>query len=125
MHQLQNSPGRTAEYNSVISDLTLKDDFEKVQQSRKDLLAELERIKRDCNNANSDKESLKRKFDEASYGEKEARERLSTLEKRYLNLQRETASYQERSQKLESDLAQQSSLENKLAKGDYMSYCQS
>jgi len=44
------------------------------------------------------------------FGKKEAEERLSTLEKRYLNLQRESASYQARSQKLESEMAQQSSL---------------
>ena len=41
-------------------------------------------------------EDLKKLVDELKYGKKEAEERLSTLEKRYLNLQRESASYQAR-----------------------------
>ena len=62
-----------------------KEEPEKVQN----LTVELERLKREHQVAQQERDQLKLKLDETNYGEKEARERLATLEKRYLNLQRE------------------------------------
>ena len=84
---------------------------------KKDFAVELERLQRENQAASAEEKSLRKKVDELKNGEKEARERLSALEKRYLNLQRENASYTERNQKLEAELSQQSALENQLAKG--------
>ena len=81
------------------------------------LIIELDRCKKELQNAINDRDSTKLKLDESHYNEREARERLSTLEKRYLNLQRESTSFQERNQKLEAEIGQQSKLENQLAKG--------
>lgn len=106
------------EYKAGSENVISKEDFEKIQQSRKELLMELDRVKRDSHGTSSERDALKVKLDESHNGEQKARDRLSNMEKRYLNLQREAASYQERSQKLEADLSQQSSLENKLAKGN-------
>ena len=123
VEQLKNQHGNSITPKSLEyrpgKDNGLREDLEKVEQSKKDLLMELDRLKRENHRAISERDQLKMKLDESKYGEKEAREILSTLEKRNLNLQREAASYQERSQKLESDLSQQSSLENKLAKGNF------
>ena len=87
----------------------------RLHRSRRDINSEVDKIKRDHV---GEVDELKKLSDELKFGKKEAEERLSTLEKRYLNLQRESASYQARSQKLESDLAQQSSLEIQLAKAE-------
>ena len=62
-----------------------KEEPEKVQS----LTIELDRLKRENQVAQQERDQLKLKLDETNYGEKEARERLATLEKRYLNLQRE------------------------------------
>ena len=86
----------------------LKDEIERLQRSRRDINSEVDKIKRDHI---SEIDELKKLNEDLRFGKKEAEERLSTLEKRYLNLQRESASYQARSQKLESEMAQQSSLD--------------
>ncbi|CAG5094309.1 Oidioi.mRNA.OKI2018_I69.XSR.g13440.t5.cds [Oikopleura dioica] len=93
-------------------------ELNKIEQTRKDFAIELERLQRENQAASAEERKLRTKVDELKNGEKEARERLSALEKRYLNLQRENASYQERNQKLESELSQQSALENQLAKAE-------
>lgn len=81
------------------------------------LIVELDRCKKELQNMINERDSTKVKLEESHYNEREARERLSTLEKRYLNLQRESTSFQERNQKLEAEIGQQSKLENQLAKG--------
>ena len=91
--------------NHVVKNL--KDEIERLQRSRRDINSEVDKIKRDHI---SEIDELKKLNEDLRFGKKEAEERLSTLEKRYLNLQRESASYQARSQKLESEMAQQSSL---------------
>ncbi|CBY23303.1 unnamed protein product [Oikopleura dioica] len=93
-------------------------ELNKIEQTRKDFALELERLQRENQAASAEEKSLRKKVDELKNGEKEARERLSALEKRYLNLQRENASYTERNQKLEAELSQQSALENQLAKAE-------
>lgn len=92
--------------NHVVKNL--KDEIERLQRSRRDINSEVDKIKRDHI---SEIDELKKLNEDLRFGKKEAEERLSTLEKRYLNLQRESASYQARSQKLESEMAQQSSLD--------------
>lgn len=114
--KLENQPVRSwGDANDVAR---TSGELNEIEQSRKDLMLELERLQRENQSASAEEEKLLGRIDELKNGEKEARDRLSALEKRYLNLQRENASYQERNQKLETELSQQSSLENKLVKAE-------
>ena len=94
---------------------SLKEEIERLNRSRRDINAELDKINKDHTQEINE---LKKSNDELKNTKQKAEENLAVLEKRYLNLQRESASYQARSQKLESDLAQQSSLEIQLAKAE-------
>ena len=99
--------------NSIVK--SLKDEIERLQRARQDINRELDKINKDHT---SEMNELKKLTDELKGSKQTAEENLALLEKRYLNLQRESASYQARSQKLESDMAQQSSLEIQLAKAE-------
>ena len=99
--------------NSIVK--SLKDEIERLQRARQDINRELDKINKDHT---SEMNELKKLTDELKGSKLTAEENLALLEKRYLNLQRESASYQARSQKLESDMAQQSSLEIQLAKAE-------
>ena len=99
--------------NSIVK--SLKDEIERLQRVRRDINGELDKINKDHT---SEITELKKLADELKGSKQTAEDNLALLEKRYLNLQRESASYQARSQKLESDMAQQSSLEIQLAKAE-------
>ena len=68
--------------NHVVKNL--KDEIERLQRSRRDINSEVDKIKRDHI---SEIDELKKLNEDLRFGKKEAEERLSTLEKRYLNLQ--------------------------------------